>query len=87
MQKSVLNFESKKSLFAKNNGLYFIEKFLKQAKNYLAPSGIIYMEFGYNQKKEVEKLLRKFEYKNFEFGKDQFKKWRYLKIVNSQIEN
>ncbi len=80
VQKSVLNFEPKKALFAKNNGLYFIEKFLKQAKDYLAPKGVIYLEFGYNQKKEVEKLLKKFKYQNFEFYKDQFNKWRFVKI-------
>ncbi len=82
VQKSVLNFEPKQALFAKNNGLYFIKKFLSQAKNYLAPEGVIYLEFGYNQKKEVEKLLKKFWYKNFEFHKDQFNKWRWLKIEN-----
>ncbi|MDO8524485.1 MAG: HemK family protein methyltransferase [bacterium] len=80
VQKSVLNFEPKQALFAKSNGLYFIEKFLKQAKNYLAPKGVIYLEFGYNQKKDIEKLLKKFKYQNFEFHKDQFNKWRFVKI-------
>ncbi|MDD5433742.1 MAG: peptide chain release factor N(5)-glutamine methyltransferase [Candidatus Pacebacteria bacterium] len=80
VQKSVLNFEPKKALFAKNKGLYFIEKFLKQAKNYLAPERVIYLEFGYNQKKEVAKLLKKFNYSNFKFHKDQFNKWRFVKI-------
>jgi len=109
VQKSVLNFEPNQALFAKNNGLYFIEKFLKQAKNYLSPQvlpqhhngknivygkffekskeavwrgSVIYMEFGYNQKKEVERLLKKFGYHNFEFHKDQFNKWRFLEIKN-----
>ena len=76
-----MGFEPKQALFAKNNGLYFIEKFLKQAKNYLADDGVIYLEFGYNQKKEVEKLLKKFSYQNYIFNKDQFGKWRYLKIL------
>ncbi len=82
VQKSVLDFEPKQALFAKDNGLYFIKRFLSQAKNYLAPGGVIYLEFGYNQKKEIEKLVKKFEYQNYIFSKDQFDKWRYLKIKN-----
>lgn len=79
-QKSVLDFEPKQALFAKNNGLYFIAKFLSQAKNYLASNGVIYLEFGYNQKKDIEKLLKNFGYQDFEFHKDQFGKWRCLVI-------
>jgi len=82
VQKSVLNFEPKQALFAKKNGLYFIEKFLKQARNYLSPEGVIYLEFGYNQKKDIEKLLKKFNYQSFQFNKDQFNKWRFVKIFN-----
>jgi len=82
VQKSVLNFEPKKALFTKDNGLYFIKKLLKQAKNYLAENGVIYLEFGYNQKKDITKLLKNFDYKNFEFQKDQFNKWRCLRIKN-----
>ncbi|MDD5738549.1 MAG: peptide chain release factor N(5)-glutamine methyltransferase [Candidatus Pacebacteria bacterium] len=80
VQESVLNFEPRIALFAKNNGLYFIEKFLKQARSYLAPEGVIYMEFGYNQKMDIEKLLKKFKYQNFEFHKDQFGKWRWVMV-------
>ena len=85
VQKSVLNFEPKRALFAKNNGLYFIEQFLKQAKNYLLQDGVIYLEFGYNQKKAIEKLLKKLSYSNFNFNKDQFDKFRFLEIKNFTI--
>lgn len=81
-QASVLGYEPQKALFAKNKGLYFIEKFLKQAKEHLAPRGVIYLEFGYNQKKYIEKLLKKYDYQNFEFCRDQFSKWRCLEIKN-----
>lgn len=80
VQRSVLDFEPKQALFAKDNGLFFIKKFLEQAKNYLATKGVIYMEFGYNQKKEIEKLLKKFGHQSFEFNKDQFNKWRFVKF-------
>lgn len=84
VQQSVLDFEPKQALFAKDKGLYFIDKFLSQAKNYLSDKGVIYLEFGYNQKKDIEKLLKKFEYKNFKFHKDQFNKWRFIKICTKK---
>ncbi|MDD5750826.1 MAG: HemK family protein methyltransferase [Candidatus Pacebacteria bacterium] len=82
VQKPVLDFEPKGALFARNNGLYFIDKFLQGAKNYLTPEGVIYLEFGYNQKKDIEKMLKKSGWQNYVFNKDQFGKWRYLKIFN-----
>jgi len=83
VQKSVLDFESERALFARDKGLFFIKKFLSQAKNFLAESGVIYLEIGYNQKKEVESILKRQDYQNFGFHKDQFGRWRYLKIENS----
>ncbi len=71
-----LFFEPKKALYGGKDGLFYIKKFLKQAKNYLKEYGVIYMEFDSCQKKEIEKLLKDY---NYEFYKDQYKKWRYLK--------
>jgi len=82
IQKSVLDFEPKSALFAKENGLFFIKKFLQEVKNYLSENGVIYLEFGYNQKNDIAKLLKKFGYQNFEFHKDQFNKWRFVKILD-----
>lgn len=79
IQKSILK-EPKSALFTSQNGLFFIQKFLKQAKNHLKPGGAIYMEFGYGQKRSVAKLLKISGYKKFVFLKDQFGKWRYVKI-------
>lgn len=80
VQKSVLDFESHKALFGGQDGMFFIEKFLRDAENHLNKNGRIYLEFDSFQKKMIEKLLNQFNYKSFKFFKDQFKKWRWAVI-------
>lgn len=124
VQKSVLEFEPKIALFGgpegSPDGIFYIKKFLKDAKKHLNPSGNpnsrnltavghkarrydevkfhygarIFMEFDSAQKKKIEKLLTrrnfskknlggrdKYNYKNFEFHKDQYKRWRWVIIM------
>ena len=78
VQKSVLMFEPKKALFGGKDGLFHIRKFLKEARRHIKSKGKIYMEFDSFQKKEIEKILEKYEYKEYRFCKDQYNKWRYL---------
>ena len=82
VQASVLQHEPKAALFAGEDGLKYIRKFLKEAKNHLNFKGKIYLEFDSSQKKEIEKLLLKFEYKTWEFSKDQYDKWRFVIVEN-----
>jgi len=80
IQKSVYDYEPHSALFGGNDGLLYIRKFLKDAKKYLNKNGKIYMEFDYSQKRELENLLKKLNYKNYRIYKDQFKKWRYVVV-------
>ncbi len=81
IQKSVLKYEPRKALFAGKDGLFFINKFLKDAQKYLNAGGIIFMEFSPEQKKEIEKLIKKHKYYNWEFKKDQYNRWRWVEIL------
>jgi len=82
IQKTVLKYEPKSALFGGKDGLRFIKKFLKEVKKFIKNGGVVYLEFDSFQKKSIEKLLNKYSYNNFEFFKDQFKRDRYLKIIN-----
>ena len=81
VQKSVLEQEPNDAIFGGKDGLYYIRKFLKEARDHLKPSGKIYMEFDSFQKQAMAKLLKQFGYTHFEFFKDQYGKWRYARII------
>jgi release factor glutamine methyltransferase len=86
IQKSVLKFEPKTALFGGNDGLFYIRKFLKGAKKHLNSCGRIFMEFDGStgspqappQKKKIENLLKKYNYKNYKFHRDQLGRWRWV---------
>ena len=79
VQKEVLQKEPPAALFGGNNGMFWIKKFLKEAGKHLKENGVIYMEFDPKQKNAIKKILEKEEVK-FQFRKDQFKKYRWLKV-------
>lgn len=83
LQKSVLKYEPHQALFAKQNGLYFIDQTLCQAKKYLKPNGQLFLEFSPEQKSAITVLLKKYQYNKWRFNKDQFNRWRYLKTQTS----
>lgn len=80
IQESVLKYEPKIALLAGRDGLFYINKFLKESKKYLNKNGTIYMEFDFIQKKKINRLLKKYKYKKWSFQKDQYGRSRYLMV-------
>src|SRR3989344_8822261 len=80
VQKSVLAQEPHGALFGGKDGLKYVRLFLSQTKEFLTKNGVIYLEFDSFQKREIEKLFKKFKYSSWQFYKDQYGKWRFVVI-------
>ncbi len=78
--KSVLKYEPQEALFSGKDGLKHIEEFFKKANTFLEKKGYIFLEFDPQQKGRIKKILQKQNYSFFRFYKDQFKKYRFVKI-------
>ncbi len=78
--KSVLDFEDFNSLFADDNGLFFIKKIISEGLNLLKKDGKIFIEFDETSKNDIETYLIKNDFTNYIFKKDQFNNWRILII-------
>ena len=81
VQPSVLKYEPKRAILAGKKGLIYIRRFLRGAKKNLKPKGIIYLEIDPQQKEEINEILKRKKYNKFNFLKDQFKKYRWVKIT------
>jgi len=79
VDKEVLEKEPKIALFAGRDGMVLIEKFFKKVKSHLKASGTFYLEFDPLQKEKIKEIFEKGGFK-FSFQKDQFGKYRWLKI-------
>ena len=72
---SVSKFEAGTALFGGKDGLRFIRAFARELPRVLAPGGRAWMEFDSGERREVEKIFRKFPVR--EFHRDQFGRIRY----------
>jgi release factor glutamine methyltransferase len=61
---SVKKFEPISALFAKDNGLSEINKIIVESKRVIKKTGLLLLENGYNQSKNVISMLRKNYYKD-----------------------
>ena len=82
IQASVANYEPHAALFGGKDGLLYIKSFLEQAKQFLAKNGKLYMEFDSPQKLAIAPLLKKLQYKSWQFHKDQYNQWRWVVVNN-----
>src|SRR3990167_17125 len=72
-----IKHEPKHAIYSENEGMYLIEKFLNEAKNYLNSNGTIYLEFGSGQKRKIAEILKSTYSADFscdQYGKDRFAK-------------
>ncbi len=80
IQSSVIDYEPHVALFGDKDGMFFVARFLADAKNHLTQHGKIYMEFDTKQKPAINALLKKMKYKKWDFCKDQYGKVRYVVV-------
>lgn len=81
VQESVLKNEPKRALFSKDKGLYHIKKLVIGAKKHLKEGGVLYFEFDHYHKNLLENFLKEQKNLKYKIYKDQFKKFRYCKVV------
>ncbi len=78
-------YEPKLALLAKQNGLEFYHRILKQASTRLRKGGKIYLETGETQSDEIVEIAHSCGYDRIEAKKDLTGRNRYLCIYNKDI--
>jgi len=74
-----LLYEPKIALLAEKDGLFFMDKILKQAMQYLTQNGVLYMEIAENLSAQVQQIATECGYKDIEIIKDLCEKDRILR--------
>ena len=75
----VRDFEPENALDGRADGLDFYRKIAGQVKDYLNPSGYVYMEIGYDQGEAVSELMRNAGFTEVEVIKDLARNDRVVK--------
>lgn len=78
VDESVFRHEDPGALFADNDGLYFVEKLIKEGVKHLKPGGKIYVEYDPWQTEKIKELLKENSVSDFEIQEDQYGKERVL---------
>lgn len=78
VQESVWDWEPHDALIADKDGLFFIQKLIDEAPEYLKKGGTMFIEFDPWQKNLIESLLEKRPEYSSSFWKDQYDKWRVV---------
>jgi len=76
-------FEPKKALVAKDQGLFFLKKIISSIPTFLSNHGVLYLEIGSEQKKDLTRFINQRGWKNFWFIQDLQGLDRILKISST----
>jgi len=76
----VMEYEPHIALFSGDDGLDIIRVLINQGFEFLNKGGLLVIEHDESQKEAIEKLILQNKYSNYEFCKDQFNKYRFVKI-------
>lgn len=81
LPKEIRDHEPKSALQAENNGLYFYEKILQNAKEHLTKSGKIYFEIGYDQADKIIGIAKENGFCDIQVFRDLNGFDRIMKII------
>ena len=73
-------FEPKIALVAENNGLYFYERVIRDAREFLNDNGTLYLEIGSEQADDVIKMATENKYAEYTVHKDLCDRNRIVRI-------
>ncbi len=68
------------ALFGGSDGLFFYDKILSEAKNYLNDNGVIIFEIGHDQMEDIVKLANKYHYRVEKEYQDIYGFDRFIKL-------
>ena len=81
LPKEIKDHEPKSALQAENNGLYYYEKILQNAKEHLTESGKIYFEIGCDQAEKITQIAKENGFSNIQVFKDLNGFDRIMRII------
>jgi len=70
LEPGVRDYEPRQALVADNNGLFLIDKIIRNAREYLVQGGWLLIEIGYNQHQQVQRIFKQNGYSNIRIQED-----------------
>jgi release factor glutamine methyltransferase len=70
LEKGIKNYEPKKALVSPKNGTSHIKKIIKDSKEKLYKNGVLIVEIGYDQSREIENFFKKHGFNDIVVSKD-----------------
>lgn len=86
VEESVMRYEPARALWGGEDGLRYIRRFLDEVSRYLAPGGILAMEFDDTQKETIAAYITGRGFFHAAFHKDQYGAWRSLCAGHASAE-